>query len=590
MRFRVTSLAVVCLLFISLSAAAQPDILSAVPGDAYGFVATKSLQGSYDKIMAFAEAMGLPPLADNKLLAIQEHVGDVDLDGPAVIILLDPQQFSSQPVALLLSAADAQGVLDNYISEAEGSDIELPPGVVKGDDGYLAVKNGFVVFTPKPEQAAAVLASQTSLETMPEVEAAFEKGQIVLAGDLQRAAPWIIQMLGIAQAQMIAQMDQGPAAAAMPQMDMAKEMFSLYLELAQDLLEQTDKLAVALDINAEHAILTKKVLFKADSPAAAFMNAQAGQPTPAYNALPGGPFLIAGGVNMASEGLQSLAKSVLDKFMNLPSIKGKLPEEQAQQYLADLKAGMAQLLGCSFTFNLGNPMAGMFNIVARYDVSDSASYRKLMEKTSSGEGASMWAKASGMPVEYVYTSAAETYSDVEIDTIKMQITPPAEGAQADPKMAQQMQMMAMMYGPDMTFRMAAPTDKQMLFTMGGGSELMERAINVAQGKGSVLAEESAIKQGAANLPANRFAEAYLDLSQVMPMIMMLTMGGQSGSMPSAATATPPVSFSCSAEANTFRADMVLPSATVKSLVEAIGPMIMSPGMAPGGGEPPDEEF
>ena len=88
-------------------------------------------------------------------------------------------------------------------------------------------------------------------------------------------------------------------------------------------------------------------------------------------------------------------------------------------------------------------------------------------------------KAWGMPVQYVQTPAAETYSGVDVDTIKMQMTPPAEGTEADPMMAQQMQMMAMMYGPDMTFRVAAPTGKQVLFTMGGGAELMERAINVA---------------------------------------------------------------------------------------------------------------
>ena len=206
----------------------------------------------------------------------------------------------------------------------------------------------------------------------------------------------------------------------------------------------------------------------------------------------------------------------------------------------------------------------------------------------------MWFKASGMPIEYIYTNAAEKYSDVAIDTIKMQMTPPAEGAQADPMMNQQMQMMAVMYGPDMTFRMAAPNDKQMLFTMGGRAEQMERAINVAQGRGTVLANEATLKQGLANLPANRFAEFHLDVKQIMPMVMMMAAmsgSGQPGAAPpAAANDAPPVSFSTSAEASTFRADMVMPSASVKVLVDSLAPMLFRQQHIIEDSEPPGDEF
>ena len=581
MRTRVTSLAVVCLLFISLPAVGQPDIFSAVPGDAYGFVATKSLQGSYDKIMAFARAMGVPVPPDNKLLAIQEHVGEIDLNGPAAIILLDPQKYSGEPIALLLSAADdAQTILESHKAETEPSDDELPAGVVRGADGYLGVKNGFVVFAPKAEQAAAVLASQRSLETMPAVRAAFDKGQIVLAGDLKRAAPMIMQFLQMAQAQMASQMDTAPV----PNAAMAKDMFSLYLDLAQALIVQTDKLTVAVDVNADRAVVTKHVLFEADSPAAGFMNAQMSQAVPSYNALPGGPFLMAGGFNVVPEGYQALASNIMMKLISLPSFEGKLSEAQVQQMVTDSAAASGMLSGGAFTLNIGNPMTGMFNIIFRGDVSDVPAYKKLVQKIYESEANSIYFQASGMPADYIYNSAAETVSGVDVDTIKIQMS---EEAAADPMMAQQMQMMAMMYGPDMTFRMAAPSKKQLLFTMGGGAELMERAINVAQGHGSMLANGEAIKQAGTNLPAKRFAEFHLDLNQLVPMMMMFAMG-QPGAAPTGATAAPPVSFSCSAEANTLRADMVLHSATVKSLIEAMGPM-MRQQMGPGA-EPPDEEF
>ena len=79
----------------------------------------------------------------------------------------------------------------------------------------------------------------------------------------------------------------------------------------------------------------------------------------------------------------------------------------------------------ALTLNLGNPMTGMINAVGRYDVSDSAAYREQMAKMYQAEYMSDYTNAFGMPLKYVYTSAAEKYSDVDIDTIKMKITPVA---------------------------------------------------------------------------------------------------------------------------------------------------------------------
>ena len=579
MRARVTSLAVVCLLLISLPAVAQQDIISAVPGDAFGFAATNNLQGSYDKLMALGAAMGIPVPPENQLLALQELVGDIDLNGPAAIILLDPEAFD-EPVALLLSATDTQAVFQSRQADAEDAEAGLPSGVLKlGYDAFLGVKGDFVVFAPGAEQASAVMASESSLETMPAVRAAFDKGQIVLAGDLKQATPMILTKLQMIQAMMAGQMDSAP----MPNADMIRDMFSLYMDLAQDFMVQTDKLAVAVDVRADRAVVSKYVLFDPASEAAGLINSQMGQAVPSYNALPGGPFLMAGGVGVAPGLYEVMTADIMNKMMNLPSFKGKIPAAETQQMIADSTAASSLLSNVAMTLNIGNPMTGLLNIVVQGDVSDASAYKTLTKKVYESKAQALYSRASGMPVEYMYTGAAETCSGVEVDTIKMQMT---EDAAADPMIAQQMQMVAMMYGPDMTFRMAAPTDGQILYTMGGGAELMERAINVAQGHGSSLASEASIRKATSDLPAERFAEFHLDLSQVMPMMMMLAMG-QPGAGPSGAPA-PPISFSCSAETNTLRADMVLHAATVRGLVEAVGPMIMQQRGGPV--LPPDEEF
>ncbi len=570
MKFTLTSLAVLCLLSVCVPAAGQSDILSAIPADAYGFVATNDLQASYDNVMLFAKAIGAPVPEDNKLLPIQNNIGEIDLNGPAAIILLDPQKFSEPPVALLFSAADAKAVFRTHQAKAPDTDEELPLGVVKVANGYVAVKNGFVVFAPKADHAVAVLAGQEPHQIMPAAKEAFDKGQIVLAGDLQAAAPFMIQTLNMVQAQMNAQMAAG--AAQMPQIATFVEMVSVYMDVAQSLVGQSDKLTVTLNINAEQAVLTKRILFRPDSPAAVFLNAHVGLPAPSYNTLPGGPFFMAAGASVVPENMKSLGDSFLERFANLPSFKEKFSAEQLQQMTTDANASAALISGIAFTFNFGSPMTGMLNMVARCDVSDVALYKELSKKETTTDA--MWTKAFGTPLDFIYTSAAENYSGVDIDTYKMQITTPEPGTQTNPILAQQMQVLPMMYGPDMTFRLAAPNEKQVLFVMGGAGR-MERAINVAQGNGSVLADDPRIIQATAKLPANRFAEAHLDLVQVAPMIGMLSAMAGAGGMPAAAPSQAPdaplISFSASAENNTLQVDLVVPSKTISTLITSFMP-------------------
>ncbi len=214
----------------------------------------------------------------------------------------------------------------------------------------------------------------------------------------------------------------------------------------------------------------------------------------------------------------------------------------------------------------------------------------------------MWIKLVDAPLNFVYTSAGESYSGVDIDTIKMQMTPPEPPAEDDPlaqqkqmMMAQQMQMMPMLFGPDMTFRLAAPNEKQVLFVMGGAGR-MERAINVAQGHGSVLADDAKIIQAAAKLPADRFAEAHLDLGQVVPMIGMFAAmaGGPAPTTPAGqAPVAPPISFSASAENNALRVDLVVPSESISTLVQSFMAMrmqMMQQRGGPGGPAEPSEDF
>ena len=585
-----------CLLLVWALPASGADIFSAVPGEAYGFVATKNLQGSYENIMAFIEGIGAPAPSENFLEAISEHVGDVDLTGPAAVVLLNPEEYGDEGVVLLFSAADAAAVVrEQGETNAESNDEDLPEGVVRGDDGYMAVKDGFVIYAPEAELAAQAASSETSIEVLPEVREAFEKGQIVLAGEMSKAGPWLIQMLDVLKSEMTEAMSMGGGMS----LSSGGQWLPLYIDMIKGLVAQCEKVGMGLDANGERAILTKRVQFKADSAAGKFMNAQAAVPMPSLGGLPAGSFLLAGAMNVEPTNLQNIGEAMMELMMELETIKEAVSEAGIAEMRAEAKAANGLISGYGFTLGIGSLTTGMLNMVVRYDVSDA---KKLMEYSKNmyeGESAKVISKSSGVPINYVYTAGAEEYGGVQIDTLKMEITEAEEGSELTDE--QQMQMMAaqqsfgMIFGPEMLMRMAATDEKHVVLSMGGGVEGMERVINTAKGRGTLLAEAGNLKQAAESLPKNRFAEMHLDLTQVMPMMMMgmaMAMGGQMDEpMPSVGpeAGVLPISMSVSAEANTLRADLVVPTASIKAMVEMIEGMMGSMRGGPGSGPPPQFE-
>lgn len=329
---------------------------------------------------------------------------------------------------------------------------------------------------------------------------------------------------------------------------------------------------MSLDANGERAVLVKRAQFKEGSAAESFVKGQSSVPMPSLAGLPAGSFLVAGALNVDPKSLETISNAMMDLVMSMPTVKEGLSEANMAEMTAETKAANALMSGYGFTVGIGSPMSGLINAVARYDVSDSKEWMGHGKKLYEGSSAEAVAKSSGMPVKYMYTSGAEEYGGVQIDTVKMELNAPAEAdemteqEQMQAMMAQQ--MMGMMLGPEMMVRMATPSKDQVLLTMGGGAENMERAINVVKGRGTALADMESVKLAGQSLPANRFAEAHLDLTQLMPMMMMFMGGMGGGEMPSGPEGgAVPISMSASTEADTLRADLVVPTASVKALIE-----------------------
>ena len=161
-------LTIVFVWLFSVPVLAEQDILSSIPQDAFGFVAAKSPQALFDNLCEIVPPLKDLDKSDDPVALIKEHLGDVNLNAPVVLVILPFERFADldddrPPIALLFSAADPQAVIEAHKAKVDDQPSEsqdLPPGLTRIEDGYMGVKNGFIVFAPTSDSAAALLAGQ----------------------------------------------------------------------------------------------------------------------------------------------------------------------------------------------------------------------------------------------------------------------------------------------------------------------------------------------------------------------------------------------------------------------------------------------
>ncbi len=523
MKIRLTILPASCLLLACTVALGQADVLSSVPADAYGFVAVKSPQGIVDQIKLLVPVLAEEEDFKDPLAPIRQVLGDVDFTGPAAVVMPDCQKFpeSEMPIAFLISAADAGAVLQSHKDNAPMGG-ELPEGVVMVATQdktveyiYLAVKGEFVVVAFEPDMAAELANGQGSFEVLPEVRQAYEQGKIVLLADFQRIRPSLIQGLNETRSEVRGEVDQESELADSKQI-IERDMGLFSLDLSQSFVEQLDKFIYIVEVSDKGIFYNARAIFEADSPAAELINAQIGQPEPSYKSIPSGAFILAGALRISPAQLDVISDGLLARAVTYPSLAEKLGEESTEKLISDIKATYRQLSGLAFSAGMGSPATGMLNFVARFDVADAAAFKQQIKTACQSGSVSALIKDTG--VQLIYTDAAESYAGVGIDTIAIRL---ADTGQDNPPANEAMQVMRvlpMVIGPDMSIRIAAPTDAQVLLIVGGGFERAERVINVANGHGSSLADYPKMAKARATMPSNRIAEIYLDFGSIFSMV------------------------------------------------------------------------
>ncbi len=555
MKIRLIILTVFCLLLSCTLALGQADVLSSVPGDAYGFAAVKDPQGIVDQFKLLVPVLAEEDDFKDPLAPIRQVLGDVDLTGPVAVVMLkfDESDMDERPIAFLISAADPGAVLQSHKDKASADEEQLPPGVVKisaqdliNEDIYLAVKGNFVVVAFEPDMAGALANGQGSFEVLPEVRQAYEQGKIVLLGDVQRIRPMIIRVLNEDRSKTRAKVDQDS------EQTIERDMGLFSLDLTQSLVEQLDKFIYILDVSDKGVFYSVKAIFEADSSAAKFVNVLVGQPEPSYKSIPSGAFILAGAFRISPAQIDVITDGLLTKAVTYSSLAQKLGQESAQQLISDIKATYGQFSGLAFTAGMGSPATGMLNFVARFDVADAAAFKQQIKELCQSGFVSELIKDTG--VQLIYTDAAQSYAGVGIDTIAVKLADTGPDNPPTNEAMKIMQVLPMVIGPDMSIRIAAPTEDQVLLIIGGGFERAEHVINVANGHGSSLADYPKMVKALATMPRSRIAEIYLDFGSIFSIVKNFVprMGAILQGMNLADK--PLVSASYSVEPNTLRFD------------------------------------
>ena len=140
-----------------------------------------------------------------------------------------------------------------------------------------------------------------------------------------------------------------------------------------------------------------------------------------------------------------------------------------------------------------------------------------------------------------------------------------------------MKVLPMVVGPDLSIRMLAPSDKQVLIVIGGGYVRAERVINVINGHGSSLADYAKINQAAQNMPANRLTDVHYDFGQLLGLIKCFAPGEFAGlfgdSQGFDVASIPLISGCCAAEENAYREDLIVPADFIRVLAGIFIPAV-----------------
>lgn len=349
MKWSFRSMLIVVLALGRAPAGQAAELAELVPANAKAYVQFGNLQTAEQDVQAFAQASGipLPPGFDLNLLATISGLGSQwELQRGLAVVVLEP---TDRDVALLIPVKDAAAALKSLNSMPDGefhaiTVINTPLVALPKDKCLVVGFNKQVLEQFKQPQGITGNWTQSQRELL-------EKSDLFVHLNVPEWMPTL--EMGVAFAnQGIAQLKNMPEG-AIPNSDpeMLADTLLWYVNGLQTALKQCQSLELGVDFTADSVSLKKLVVFKPGSSAHSIVSKANSDASPYLAQLPANAFLFAGAADL--QGLQPTIIEMTRSLWNLPAIKKKLDEVATQEMLDESIELYKSVTGMSMMMDMG---------------------------------------------------------------------------------------------------------------------------------------------------------------------------------------------------------------------------------------------
>jgi hypothetical protein len=558
----------VCLLLLAASVAtAAEDLLKLVPDSALGFVVLNRPAAVDAKLQALGRHMQLPVPGLWAMLKQQSGIqAGCDENGSIALLVLPPEGDSAWPTPILLVPVTDYA---KFVGQLQAEDASQPVTkimvfqrefLVRSIGGYAAIADA---------KYRAVL--EKTLHVSPQVAAVltpwqkWSKGNdfsgVILPSGLQRLWAKAREGLRIGRTMMAAQADEKVKAMA--------GVFEMYETMLQAAEGEVAASGSAVQLDRQNVLrLTSRTLLKPGGKWARL----AGQCQPSKEnllaGLPCQPFVVAGGGVVSAAAWEAMFKLSIDVIKSSPNLYGIGPE-QSQKLTKWTMDSMKEIRAISMVLGADQHGGALFsNTTGVMRVDHAAAYMAAYEKDLQKYVEMLKGLHSPM-------LQPATFEKCEVGgTPALQLTMKAPKPLAGPQMAQQAQMMKLMFGPSGELvAWIAPADEHHV-VMGYAKKAVEQTLEaIRQGKPG-LAGDAAVTKTAALLPSGPLAALYWSPKGTIGFVQQIV---RAVAPPQVKVPlklpefpqTPPLGFAVTTAANELQTCLVVPA----EVLQAIGPYV-----------------
>ncbi len=519
---RWTLTAAACGLAISTQALAGPPAsLDRVPGDAAVTVVIPNLQGFFDDMKTFGQAVMPADQMMEMNMGLAMAQAFLDMPGinsggsaAAVIYVSEDEAYAGPPVVLLLPIGDFGQLRESVGALGSGPVYEANMG---GNELYLKdVGGGFAAVGPLAELVQEFKGKAGNLGGhMSRIgasgEEVLEGNDITMIANLEILSPYIREAANQMKDQMgMMMMMAGPEA---QQGQAAIDMLTGSMDA---IAEDGQAGIVGLQMSPEGFSFDTGVQFQ-DGTASAKLLAEKGDTASLLDRLPAADFMFAYALDTGNAGVRTV-------FESLAAAAAEAGEQPTGISFMDMIKDATGIAG-----EMGSvPMmgAGLFsNMVTVTMTGDANSAVGAMKETLTAmDGQS----AQGFKYITSFESGAAQIDGVDVSRFAMTMQPDGSGDGAAFGPAQM--IMPMLFGPQGGPNgFIAAVDGAVVQTLSQNTPLMEKAISAVRNGGGLGTSDS-VKMVAGRLPSNRIFEFYLSIDQVMNTVgpMAATFGALPG--------------------------------------------------------------